>query len=81
MMVRVLLFGPAAMAVRLDSVGVELGPQHTCTELARAIGEQWPDLRLYVSRGRLAINFAFVDESAIIRESDEVALISMVSGG
>ena len=81
MTVRVLLFGPAAMAVRLDSVGVELGPRHTCIELARAIGEQWPDLRLYVSRGRLAVNSTFVDESTIIRESDEVALISMVSGG
>lgn len=81
MMVRVLLFGPAAMAVRLDSVGVELGPQGTCIELARAISEQRPDLRMYVSRGRLAINAAFVDESTIIRESDEVALISMVSGG
>ena len=81
MMVRVLLFGPAAMAVRLESVSVELGPQRTCIELARAIGEQWPDLRLYVSRGRLAINSTFVDESAMIQESDEVALISMVSGG
>ena len=81
MTVRVLLFGPAAMAVHLDSVGVDLGPQRTCIELARTIGEQWPDLRLYVSRGRLAINATFVDESTIIEESDEVALISMVSGG
>jgi len=45
------------------------------------MGEQWPDLRLLVSRGRWAINATFVDESAIIQESDEVALISMVSGG
>ncbi len=81
MTVRVLLFGPAAMAVRMDSVGVELGPLRTCIELARAMGEQWPDLRLLVSRGRWAINATFVDESAIIQESDEVALISMVSGG
>jgi len=81
MTVRVLLFGPAAMAVRLDSVGVKLGTRCTCIELARKIGEQWPDLRMYVRHGRWAINATFVDESAMIQENDEVALISMVSGG
>ncbi len=81
MTMRVLLFGPAAIAMGRDSVGVDLGPQRTCNELARAMGEQWPDLRMYVRRGRWAINATFANESAMIQESDEVALISMVSGG
>jgi molybdopterin converting factor small subunit len=81
MNVRVLLFGPAAAAAGADSVtvsGVEAG---TCEQVITALGGQFPALRPFTIGGRLAVNSNYADAATRVAATDEVALISLVSGG
>jgi len=81
MNVRVLLFGPPAMAAGVDSVTVSAVDAATCEQVMAALGEQFPTLRPFTRGSRLAINAEYVDEKTLVAAGDEVALISMVSGG
>lgn len=81
MNVRVLLFGPAAMAAGVDSVIVAAAEAPTSERILAAIGEQFPVIRPFTQVGRLAINARYADVSTVVAAGDEVALISLVSGG
>ncbi len=75
------LFGPAAQAAGAQSVVVEADEPLTCVRLVDAISRQYPILQRHVEFGRLAVNATYGLAATPVRESDEVALISMVSGG
>ena len=81
MRIRIRLFGPAAQVAGAQSLVVEVDEPLTCGRLADAIGLQYPTLQRHVEFGRLAVNATYGLASTPVRESDEVALISMVSGG
>lgn len=81
MNVRVLLFGPAAMAAGTDSVTVSAVGAATAGLVLAAIGEQFPTLRPFTRGGRLAVNANYADAATRVVAGDEVALISLVSGG
>jgi len=81
LIIRVLLFGPVAMATGTDSIAVTLAASPNCADLLRAMGEQWPGLRRFAEFARVAVNHRYADASELIAPDDEVALICMVSGG
>jgi molybdopterin converting factor small subunit len=77
----ILLFGPAATAVGSSSVRVACEPGSTCEQVRRAVIEQHGSLAPIARAGRLAVNGAYTDGSTIINETDELALVALVSGG
>lgn len=81
MNVRVLLFGPAALVSGMDSVTVSVDEGAGCNAILAVMAEQFPALRSFARVGRLAVNAAYVDAETCVAAGDELALISMVSGG
>lgn len=82
MRVDVLLFGPLADAAGADRVRVDLpNDQATANGVLAALHEAHPALRSGLGGCRLAVNHAFAQGPTPIRESDEVALIGLISGG
>ncbi len=76
------VFGPQArliggpdIRVTLDSAGI------SCATLKRVIAAQYPVLTETLAASRIAVNFSFVADEAMIGGSDEIALIGAVSGG
>jgi molybdopterin converting factor small subunit len=84
MQVKVLLFGPAAAAAGCDSLTVSVGEGARCRDVLAALGRANAPLGAIADAAkgaRLAVNHAFADATQPIQPTDEVALISMVSGG
>ncbi len=77
----ILLFGPASAAIGQDRVVVESSARCTSAELKSQMAHQFPTLETHVQVGRLAVNQGFADAQATIDPDDEIALITMVSGG
>jgi molybdopterin converting factor small subunit len=81
MRVDVLLFGPLSQSASSDRVSVEVaGETTTAGEVLHALGAM-PLFSGGLSGFRIAVNHAFATADTPIRESDEVAMIGMVSGG
>lgn len=81
MTVEVLLFGPAAMAAGCSSVRVECADGSTCDAVREAMCAQHSVIASIVRAGRLAVNGVYVDGGTVVGGADEVALVSLVSGG
>lgn len=77
----ILLFGPAAKAVGSDRIEIVSSDPCSCDELKAMIANGYPTLEEHLQIGRLAVNQRFVAANAQIESSDEIALITMVSGG
>ncbi len=77
-----LALGPLAQAAGGPQVQVRMGaPQATCAELRLAIAQQHPQLAPLLRSCRFAVGHAFAEESQIVRQDQEIALIGFVSGG
>lgn len=79
--VKVLLFGPAAAAAGRDRVEVRVRASPTCADVTAALAAAEPRLAAIAAAGRLAVNHEFAAAGRVIEAGDEVALISLVSGG
>lgn len=76
------LFGPQARLAQQREVVVELGGDAMeASEILAAVGAACPAIVETLPSSRLAVNHAFVETDAVVRPSDEVALIGMVGGG
>jgi len=80
MIVRVKLFGAEAKAAGQREVSVSISGT-SCADVSKTISEQFPQLRELLPKCRFAVNHEFVGAEHKIRETDEIALIGMVSGG
>jgi len=82
MKLTVLLFGPYAEAVKESSVTVDIASS-TCTagEVKASLAQQYPKLRGLLSAAILSVNHQAVRPDHLVQESDELAVIGMVSGG
>ncbi|MGB0715594.1 MAG: molybdenum cofactor biosynthesis protein [Phycisphaerae bacterium] len=79
--VEVRLFGPLRSVMQTEAVSVRLTEPATLPQLKRSLEESHPALVPWLLTSRLAINEAFANDDAIIRNGDVVALIPPVSGG
>lgn len=82
MSLRIQLFGPLADAagsrdIRVDAQGGTL----SVAQVIDRIGQIELRLRPMLGSARLAVNCSFVGPEHVVRESDELALIGLVSGG
>lgn len=82
MVLTVRLFGPMAMAVGSDHVqiSVEASPP-SCAWLRSELASQFPTLRNGLDQCRFAVNREYVADDAVVKATDEIALIGMVNGG
>jgi len=82
MKMTVLLFGPYADAVKESSVTVDIASS-TCSagEVKASLGQQYPGLSGMLSAALIAVNHQAVPPGHPVQESDELAVIGMVSGG
>lgn len=81
MFVRVLLFARARELANCESVSVELPAIATVADLRTLLASQIPALASLLASSAIAVNREFADDSAALRENDEIALIPPVSGG
>lgn len=80
MTLRIKLFGPEAAAAGTREAAVSPAAA-TCAAARQALAEKYPALAPLLPNCRFAVNHDFVELDAAVRESDEIALIGMVSGG
>ena len=77
-----LLFGPAAAAAGSKNVQIKVDtPSPTVDELECALVRVHPELQELIKVGRFAINARIARRDHSICPDNEIALISMVSGG
>ena len=81
MKVRVLYFAAARERAGAEREAVELAPEATVEDLARALSARHAPLAALLPRLRFAVNEEFVKSSVALKEGDEVALIPPVAGG
>lgn len=83
MSLRIQLFGPLADAARSREIHVDAPAAGalSAAQVVEQIGQLEPRLRPMLASARLAVNCGFVAPEHAVRESDELALIGMVSGG
>ncbi len=77
----ILLFGPAAAAVKADRVVIESKELCSAGQLKDLMSLQFPTLDVFLQAGRLAVNQSFVAVDTKVNAEHETALITMVSGG
>lgn len=63
------------------SIHLNLPDGATVADLRRALILHRPEMAALVARSRIAVNQEFADDSAVVPEGAEVALIPPVSGG
>ena len=78
----ILLFGQLAENAGARQIRVSLpGGNPTCADLRKAIAATEPRLAPLLPVCRFAVNQAFAPEDRLLKDTDEIALIGMVSGG
>ena len=77
----VLLFARARDLVGTDAVDIALPPDATVADLRRALADSYPKLAGLLLRSALAVNDAFVVDTAALAPDAVVALLPPVSGG
>jgi molybdopterin converting factor small subunit len=81
MILRVLVFGPVAAAAGASALSVEVAENATAREVHEAMARSCPPLRSMLPACRLAVNGEYVPPERVVRATDEVAFIGLVSGG
>lgn len=81
MLVRVLIFGPLRAEIGADAITLELPPTATIAAVNAALAARFPGRAAFFQSARLALNNTFARPDQPVNESDEIALIELVSGG
>jgi molybdopterin converting factor subunit 1 len=81
MMVRVKLFAIAKERVGRDELEIDLKDRATISDLRAAIAIASPALQSILPHAMWAVDATYADDTTILREQSEVAMIPPVSGG
>lgn len=81
MRIEIMLFGEEARAAGANTLAVDLDAPATCGSLREAMRDQSPALGPSLGWARLAVNGRYADDDTPIDQTDELALIGLVSGG
>ena len=75
------LFAGAREVVGAASIHLNLSAGATVADLRHALIHDHPELSPLLARSRIAVDREFADDSAVVPDGVEVALIPPVSGG
>ena len=75
------LFAGARELVGGHTASAELPNGATVADLRQALLQVNPELAALLARSRIAVNHEFAEDSAVVPEGAEIALIPPVSGG
>ncbi len=75
------LFAAARELAGVPSVSLDVPHGATVAELRHGLSQSHPALAALVIRSRIAVDCEFADDSAVVPEGAELALIPPVSGG
>ena len=78
---KIQLYSVLKSKLHTDSVDLETQPGITVSEFLDLACEQYPAMAPYRSVMRLAVNQTYSQDSSIIQDGDEIAIITPVSGG
>lgn len=78
---KIQLYSVLKSKLRAKSVDLETQPGITVSEFLDLACEQYPAMAPYRSVMRLAVNQTYSQDSSIIQDGDEIAIITPVSGG
>jgi molybdopterin converting factor subunit 1 len=81
MIVHVHLFARARDLAGAAAIEVELQPEATVADLRRRLAALHPALASLLARCACAVGHEFVDDSYLLRDAAEVAVLPPVSGG
>jgi molybdopterin converting factor subunit 1 len=81
MLVKVLLFAAARDLADTDAAQVELPAGATVADVRTALVRDHPALTSLLAKSAVAVNQDFAEDSQVVAEGDEVAVIPPVSGG
>lgn len=81
MIVTVFLFAVAAEVVGERQLRMELPEDATVGELKAVLIQRAADLEPVLARCSISVNEAYSDDSAVLKDGDEIGLIPPVSGG
>ena len=81
MTLRIHLFAQARELAKAPMVEVTLTEGATVATLRSRLAEQVPALAKLLETSAIAVNHDFAEDGAVLRGSDEVAIIPPVSGG
>jgi molybdopterin converting factor small subunit len=79
--VRVLFFSVLRERVGRGEIDVSIGSGACASQLLDELSRVYPAMDAFRGITRIAVNQIYVDEFVELREGDEVALITPVSGG
>jgi molybdopterin converting factor small subunit len=80
-MIKVITFAGAAELAGCDSLELDLQLPVSAAEIKRTLVQVCPPLEKLVPHSRLAVDGEYVQDSTVITEYQEIALIPPVSGG
>lgn len=78
---KIQLYSVLRSQLHAESVDLETQPGITVSEFLDLACEQYPAMAPYRSVMRLAVNQRYSQDSSIIQDGDEIAIITPVSGG
>ncbi len=81
MIVKVMLFAAARDLAGHDVVAAKLMSDLTVAELRGRLAHNFPALASLLAKSAIAVNHDFADDSRVLTDGDEVAVIPPVSGG
>lgn len=79
MQIKVLFFGATADIVRTHEIALEVSEESSPTSLIQSLSRKHP----FLSNHKLliAVNEEYVDSDIILKDGDEMAIFTAVSGG
>ncbi len=78
---RILFFSVLKDIVGADSIERDLPSELPVSELLEGLYEEWPALRDWDGKLLLAADHDFVDRDAVVRDTQEIAIMPPVQGG
>jgi molybdopterin converting factor subunit 1 len=81
MRILVRLFAGLRDGAKTDAIDLRLDSSATAAAVRARVGELFPAVAPLVARSAIAINQQYADDTQVLRDGDEVAILPPVSGG
>ena len=77
----VLLFASLKEAAGSERIAVQVAPQASVAQFLESLAAQHPELASWLPHVHVAVNCEYAAREDVLKPSDEIALLTPVSGG